>query len=460
MLLLTLACAALDPAPGTPPSGADSGAPQGDGGGASGAGGDTGQGGTPGPGDTGAPAWVGAWSGSTWEVDGQALGSQLGGSMAAGDPLGTGDDLALVAGYRAHPGDGSTRIWLHALQGPLAGDGPIDRVATDACPGCLSTVGTAWAVSTFADLDGDGADEWLVPWWAEAGTVTVFAGGPSFAWTAGASTRVPSPGGQGLGVLLSTGDLDGDGRDELVAPSRSGASLFLYDDLDTPRSTLTWTEAPYLHDQDVLGDVDGDGLSDLGVRPARDDLQVVSGAEALAGDLSWGEEALTVRDTVLWIQVVGDLDGDGRAEVAWSDNLALHILSGEGLAEAWTVPTAEAVKGLSTHEAAPPRPVDLDGDGQHDLVALRQGEDAGILAFAGPVPTGSLGPAQATWSAAPPPEAGVDAFRAHSHWLVAPLCEAQACLLLGTSTWTDGEVDDVGMASLLAFDPTATGGAR
>lgn len=442
MLLLILACAG----PGTSPAdsgGGDSGA--GDSGGADGGAGD---GGSPGPTAT----WVAALSGATWEAGGELLGSQLGGSMAAGDPHGDGSALAVVAGYQSHPTDGSTRIWLHALDGPVAGEGPIAEVATDACPGCLSPVGTAWAVATFADLDGDGADEWLLPWWEEAGTVTVFTGGPGFTWTEGAARMVPSPGGQGLGALLSTGDLDGDGRAELVAPARGAAALYVYDDLDTPRSTLTWTESPYLHDQDVLGDVDGDGLADLGVRPARDHLQVVSGAEALAGDLAWGDEALTVRDTVLWIQVVGDLDGDGLCEVGWSDNQALHLLAGGTLEEAWTVPTADDTEGLSTHEASPPRAVDLDGDGQHDLVTPVWAGSSALLFFRGPVDRGTLGEEQADLAVGAPPVAGEAAFRAHAHWLVAPVCAGEACLVVGTSGWAEGEVADVGLASVLAVD--------
>lgn len=189
------------------------------------------------------------------------------------------------------------------------------------------------------DLDGNGGDELAVA--VDGGPLMVFAGAAQ-----GASVATPD------GVhALRAGDVDGDGRDELLATSLSGG-LTAYGPGLVPERSL-----PPIGDPAVaaVGDVDGDGHPDI-VRAADLKVHVQPGG---------GAPALSTRLTAPAADVaVADLTGDGRADVLASETDASVIEVLTDVAAPFQPRRTLTFDGGWDTQLA-----DLNGDGITDMLA-------------------------------------------------------------------------------------------
>ncbi|MDX6743832.1 VCBS repeat-containing protein [Actinocorallia sp. A-T 12471] len=266
-------------------------------------------------------------------------------------------------------GDGRAEILVSGVKGiaVLARDGP----------GALGSVMTARDGSAVGgrlldvvndgfgpagDLDGDGRDEVLVV--GEAGIAVLALAGP------GAPDSLATvPNGARIGPwTLDTardrfgpvGDLDGDGRAEIVVSGPGGLGVLKLD-----AGALT---CPFMLGPAVLGEVDFPIAAADFAGDGRDEVLLV-GAEGLAvlrgGSLLASPHAARVGP-------VGDFDGDGRAEIVVSGADGIAVL---GLSDGGFAPRAEAsdgdVLGAWRLDAGRDRCVaaaDLAGDGRARVV--------------------------------------------------------------------------------------------
>jgi Big-like domain-containing protein/VCBS repeat protein len=236
---------------------------------------------------------------------------------------------------------------------------------------------SAFAGLALVDMNRDGTRD-LVTTGAGLGIVTGLAGGRFLA-----APITPRP----TGFLLPTSaDLDGDGSSDGVRwDSDKGLSAVL----SNPDGTFH--DGPALaHGQPsdgVLGDVDGDGRADLVLTTATGGAAEVAFGNGTGG---FGAAAAIAQTTSADAPLLVDVDGDGRLDLVLSSTspASTSLLLGHGLGTGAFAPITLVATG-----SRPGRTVaaDVDGDGAVDLVSPTDGaieviRGDGIGAFQPPVP--------------------------------------------------------------------------
>ena len=183
----------------------------------------------------------------------------------------------------------------------------------------------AWKVGGSGDLDGDGDDE-LVLYSTVLGRSEVFDIDAQ-----GAVSNRSLPGYVGSWSIDDVGDYDGDGVAEVAWRDERRHNLLMWD-LDgagagAPRVISDSVKGWHLVGS---GDFDGNGTDDLFmVRREPDKVEVW----LLDGSTITGIVSLPVKEDVAWVaRSVGDHDRDGLADLAWSNLLtgALEIWFSNG----------------------------------------------------------------------------------------------------------------------------------
>jgi hypothetical protein len=221
-------------------------------------------------------------------------------------------------------------------------------------------------VPMMGDLDGDRIAD-IVIWRASTGTWYWLMSSNGYATSA---AGIRQWGNKSLGDVPMLGDMDGDGRLDLVLWRASTGTWFWLtssSNYSTSASGSKQWGSQANGDVPKIGDVDGDGRADLIVwRPASGTwfwLTSSSGYNYNAsGAKQWGNQAAGD------VPMVGDIDGDGRTElVVWrAPSGTWHWLT--------STTNYAATAGLQWGSQASgdlPLLTDLDGDGKSDLTVWR-----------------------------------------------------------------------------------------
>ena len=174
------------------------------------------------------------------------------------------------------------------------------------------------------------------------------------------------------------GDLTGDGQPDLLAGSWKGRVAFYRNEGDGTFTSVNdaVVSTSSSHAVPTLGDLDGDGTQDLVVGTSDGHLHFYrntgtpsspsfTAAEGVVPDSSLGNRAAPH---------LADVNDDGTLDLLVGTKNGLHVLRNTGTPEA---PSFAAPTTLGTRDGVPslanPVMLDVDGDGQSDLVMGGQG---------------------------------------------------------------------------------------
>ncbi len=339
-----------------------------------------------------APGWPPVWGGidspttpSVGDIDGDGeaeivVASRSDAMVTAWHKNGT-----LVAGFPRYAGKPGARdfIWGAATLANLDGD-PALEIITLAASGTMSIMkgnGTdlpGWpqllspniqSSAAVGDLDGDGRVEIVV---RQSSAIYVLRPDGSIppGW--------PRPVNVAGGASPVLCDLDGDGTLEIIdAGLKGGVGVF-------DRSGILKVWAPlagsFGYSSLSVGDLYGDGRKEIFIG---DDSGVIQGLDALGGSLpGW---PVVTRGDVNGAPLIADLDGDGLQEVI--------AASADGTLRAWHrdgSPALVAIAGSGLDGS--PAVGDLDGDGDVELIGATVGGDVVALDL-----PGSYSPDRSDW---------------------------------------------------------------
>jgi hypothetical protein len=304
----------------------------------------------------------------------------------------TGDLQAIPLAVGDYSGDHVPDVLLGTLGGAALGILPGDGLGGFAAPRQLNRGGTGW---TPVDVDHDGLADLaavadLSPDRPMTALVMLADGAGGFG--APVQSDISTSRDDKQGVLF--GDFDGSGDlDVLVATRPAGtASTTLH--LARGNGTgafgaettqvLSGTAASLVH----ADDLNGDGRDDL---VAYKDSGLESYASQLTGTFAAvGSTSLPPSLQPPWGAASGDFDGDGRPDVALTGYRCLETLLGDGTGRlaSGTCSTGEsAASPYHSHLAVG----DLDGDGLPDLVSGDIWDGGGTSWFAAHLADGSGG---------------------------------------------------------------------
>jgi hypothetical protein len=232
---------------------------------------------------------------------------------------GVADPAWQIAGTGDFNGDGRADIlWRNSITGEnyvylmngrlVAGEGYLRRVAD-----------TRWQVAGIGDFDGDGKDDIV---WRNAGT------GENYIYAMDGVSIKPNEGYLRTAAdtrwkLAGVGDFDGDGKADILWRHSASGEIYIWfmqgTSIVREREGPLRTVANMSWEVKGVGDLDGDGRADIVWRNA----STGENYAYLMNGLSVAKEGYlnTVPDANWQIAAVGDYDGDGKADILWR-NLA------------------------------------------------------------------------------------------------------------------------------------------
>ncbi|MCX6273010.1 MAG: FG-GAP-like repeat-containing protein [Bacteroidetes bacterium] len=220
-----------------------------------------------------------------------------------------------------------------------------------------------------ADIDGDGRTDIVVTTWTQNSVAVylnltaagVMAFAPKVTFTTGSSP-----------YGLTVGDLDGDGKPDLAVSNYNGSSMSIFRNTSTPgnisfepKIDMATGTVPIFISQ---GDFNGDHLPELVV--VNDGAASVSMFRntCTSGAISFQPAVVYSTGSYPYTVAISDLTGDGKPEMAVTNYMSNSVSLFTNTSTPATVSFATPVNISTSNHPRGDAIVDVDGDGQPDLI--------------------------------------------------------------------------------------------
>jgi len=263
------------------------------------------------------------------------------------------------------------------------------------------TTGTSPSSVAIGDLDGDGKPDLAV---ANTGSnsVSVFRNTSSSGSIVAGSfaARVDFTTGTSP-ISLAIGDLDGDGKPDLAVANQLAHTVSVLRNTSTSGSIVAGSFAAKVDfttgtnpQEVVIGDLDGDGKPDLAVANNNSSTVSVLRNTSTSGSIVAGSFAATIDFTTGTNPrsvAIGDLDGDGKPDLAVANFNSNSISVFHNTSTSGSIAAGSFAAKVDFTTGAGPRVSlgDLDGDGKPDLAVANQ-HSASLSVFRNTSTSGSI----------------------------------------------------------------------
>jgi gliding motility-associated-like protein len=261
--------------------------------------------------------------------------------------------------------------------------------ATDFIPQFTLGIGTITSAIALNDLDGDGKPDLVVA--SVAGNnVSIFRNISTGGSLTAASFAAPVSFAAGSGpTSIAIGDLDGDGKPDIVVADANGNTVAILRNTATSGAiTASSFAAPVTFATGsqprsvAMGDLDGDGKPDLVLANNGNQTLSVLRNTATSGVINSSSFAAQVAfgtGANPFSVAIGDLDGDGKPDlaVANASGNTVSVLRNTATSGVITASSFAAKVDFATGFAPESIAIgDLDGDGKPDLAVINNGSNS------------------------------------------------------------------------------------
>ena len=180
---------------------------------------------------------------------------------------------------------------------------------------------------------------------------------------------------------IAAGDLDGDGKPDMISGSIVDKTISVFRNISSPGAISFAPKTDYATDDNpysiAVGDLDGDGRPDIAVTNYVSNTISIYKNTSSIGNISFAAKAdiSTGADLGPWAIVIGDLDGDGKPDMAVTNNYTNTVSVFRNASVTGNISFAAPIHFYADLQPMGLAIGDMDGDGKPDLVWAINGEN-------------------------------------------------------------------------------------